>query len=151
MRQPTDFARPRSAGGVRAKTVVHVAFDLAAHRLLHHRVDSMDHLGRVAPRVVATEQVAAQPCLHKNLGGFEHLGLGSAKTVDALFRVANDEDAGSQRAFAARRTATRARVTRQPGEQRLPLQRTGVLKLVDQHLFDLRIQALLQPARQHRV
>ena len=93
--------------------------------------------------MVAAEQVAIQPVAHKHFGGLEHLRLGAAKAVNTLFGVAHNEHAG--------RLAPGPGVAAEPGPQRLPLQRVGVLKLVNQQVFDARIQALLHPARQHRV
>ena len=43
--------------------------------------------------------------------------------------------------------AAGAGIGRQPGVQRVPLQRAGVLELVDQHVADARVQPLLHPAR----
>ena len=59
----------------------------------HRRVNSGHHLAGIAPRVVATEQVAAQPFAHKRLRRAKHLRLGPAKPVDALLGVADDEHA----------------------------------------------------------
>ena len=75
----------------------------------HGLVDGVDDAGRVAPRVVAAEPVAAQPVHHKVLRGTEHLRLGAAEAVDALFGVAHDKHAG------ALRPAARARVAAEPG------------------------------------
>ena len=113
--------------------------------LPHDGVDGGNHALRVAARVVAAEQVAAQPIAHKGLRGDEHLRLGPAKAVDALLGVAHDEHAGRGRPTA------RARIARQPRVQRLPLQRVGVLKLIDQQVANARIEPLLHPARQHGV
>ena len=122
-------------------------------RALHGRVDGGYHLWRVAPRVVAAEQVAIQPLHDKLLRGDEHLRLGATKAVDALLGVAYDEDAGCP-ARGATRAISSTCIPRQPSVQRLPLQRAGVLKLVDHQVFDPRVQPLLHPTahvhiRQH--
>ncbi len=108
----------------------------------HDRVDGVDHRFGIAPGVVAAEQITAQAAHHKSLSGTKHLRLGTAEAVNALFGVAHQEHAG-------RRTCTR--VADEPGVQRLPLQRVGVLELVDHQMPDARVQPLLHPARQHRV
>ena len=95
--------------------------------------------------MVATEQIAAQTVAHKGLRRLEHLRLGPAEPVNALLGVTHNEHAGG------RATATGTRVTAQPRQERLPLQRVGVLKLVNQQMLDARVQPLLHPARQHRV
>ena len=68
-------------------------------------VDRVNHRQRVAPGVVATEQVATQTLHHKGLRGAKHLRLGTPKAVNALFGVAHQKHAG-------RRTG--ARITGQP-------------------------------------
>ena len=103
----------------------------------------MQYLGRIAPRVVAREQRTAQRLHDEAARRLEHLGLGAAKAVDALLRVADDEHA--RRPLAARTTAG-ASVRAEPGVQRVPLQRAGVLELVDEHVADARIEPLLHPA-----
>jgi hypothetical protein len=139
-RQAQQPARVARLGAVRAKAA-RVALRLRGlHDLVHHS----EHAPRVAPRVVAAEQVAAERRAHKVLRRDEHLRLGAAKAVDALLGVTHDEHAG-------RRTAARARVARKPGVQRLPLQRVGVLKFVDEQVAHARVQALLHPAAEHRV
>ncbi len=121
-----------------AKTVVPIGFT----RRGHGRVDGVDHGFGVAPGVVATEQIAAQAMHHKSLRGAKHLRLGPAEAVNALFGVTHQEHAGRR---------ARTRVADEPGIQRLPLQRVGVLELVDHQMPDARVQPLLHPARQHRV
>jgi hypothetical protein len=80
------------------------------------------------------------------LRGAEHARVGAAKAVDALLGVAHDEDAGRVQPAAAG-----AGVARQPGVQRLPLQRVGVLELVDQQMAHARVQALLHVAAEEFV
>jgi len=113
--------------------------------LPHDGVDGGNHALRVAARVVAAQEVTTQAIAHKCLCGDKDLRLGAAKAVDALLGVAHDEHAGCGRA------AARARIARQPGMQRLPLQRVGVLKLIDQQVANARIQPLLHPAREDGV
>jgi hypothetical protein len=67
------------------------------------------------------------------------------EAVDALLGVADDED---RHRLPAARAPAGAGITGQPAVQRMPLQRAGVLKLVDQQVADLRVQALLHPAGQ---
>ena len=122
-------------GGVRAK----VGKGVSRLRGLHHGVDGINYRLGVAAGVVATEHVAAQPLLHELAGGGKHFGRGAAKAVDALLGVAHDEDAGRLPC---------ARVALQPGVQRLPLQRVGVLEFINQQVAHLRIEPLLQPAAQ---
>ena len=92
--------------------------------------------------MVATEQIPPQSAPHKVLRGLEDLRLSTPETVDALFGVTDDEHAGR---------LARAAVAAQPGQQSLPLQRVGVLELVNQKVAHARVQFLLHPARQHRV
>jgi hypothetical protein len=70
-----------------------------------HAVDRLDHRRRVAARVVAGEDAAAEPFAHEPCRRLEHTRLGAAEAVDALLRVADDEDA--RRSLSAR-AATRA-------------------------------------------
>ena len=113
--------------------------------LRHHGVNGFNHLGGVAARVVAGEQIAPKPVPHKRLRCAKNLRLGAPEAVDALLRVADQKHAG--RTGRAHRSA----IALQPRRQRLPLQRVGVLKLVDQQMPNARIKPLLHPAREHRV
>ena len=131
-------------GGVVAKAAGLVLRLGGAHGVVH----GGDHARGVAARVVAAQQVPAQPALHKGLCGDEHLRLGAAKAVDALLGVAHDEHAGRLLAAGA---AARARIARQPGMQRLPLQWVGVLELIHQQMADAGIQAFLHPATEDGV
>ena len=106
-------------------------------------VDQADDAPRVAVRVVAAEQLAAESGAHEMLGGDEHLRLGAPEAIDALLGIADDEH--------ARRPRPGPAVAAQPGMQRLPLQRIGVLELVDQQVRDARVEPLLHPARQRRL
>ena len=87
--------------------------------------------------MVATEQVTVQPLLHERLGGIKHFGRGAAEAINALLGVAHDEDAGR---------IGSAGIALQPGVQRLPLQRIGVLKFINQQMAHAGIETLLQPA-----
>ena len=140
-RQAQQLACMARFRGVVAKAAVL----LQALRRLHGGVHGGDDAARVAPRVVAGQQVATQAVAHKGLGGLEHLRLGAAEAVDALLGVAHDEHAGWALAAGA---AAGAHVGGQPGVQRLPLQRVGVLELIDQQVAHTRVQALLHPAAQ---
>ena len=77
--------------------------------LPHHLVHQLHDGGRVAPRVVAAQALTAEVIHHKLLRGHEDLRLGTAKAVDALLGVTDDEDAGRLC------PATRARVAAEPG------------------------------------
>ena len=133
-----------AAGGVGSKTCEFARF----LRLCKHSVDRRQHGRRVAAGVVTSQGIATQAFDHKALGGLKHLRLGAAKAVDALLGVADDENAGGRAPCV---TTASARITTQPGRQRLPLQRVGVLKFVNQHMFDARVQLLLHPATGNRV
>ena len=134
----------RQLGRVRTE-----AAELAgALRLLEHRVDRLEQLGRVAAGVVARQHGAAERVDDEALRSLEHARLGAAKTVDALFRIADDEQ--PRRPLPAGAT-TGTGIGREPGVQRMPLQRAGVLKFVDQHVADARIEPFLNPAGERRV
>ena len=92
--------------------------------------------------MVAAQHRAAQFIVHKCDGGLEHLRLGAAEAVNTLLGVAHDEDAGR---------IPGAAVGRQPGLERLPLQRAGVLEFIDQHMGHPRVQLFLHPAAEHGV
>ena len=95
--------------------------------------------------MVAAQEVTTKAIAHKCLCGDKDLRLGAAKAVDALLGVTHDEHAGRSRAPA------RARIARQPRVQRLPLQRIGVLKLIDQQVANAGIEPLLHPAGENGV
>ena len=82
---------------------------------------------------------------HELLSGDEHLRFSAAKAIDALLGVSHDKHAGRLR------PAARTHVAAEPGLQRLPLQRIGVLKFVNQKMADACVQPLLHPATQHRI
>ena len=107
-------------------------------RCLHHAVDQPGDGKRIAVRVIATQPVTAQFLADETLGSDEDLWLGTAEPVDALLRIADQED--------ARRATTRTGIARQPAVQRLPLHRVGVLELVDHQVPHPGVQPLLQPA-----
>ena len=106
-------------------------------RCRHHSVDGVDHSRGIAPGMVAAEQVAIQTLLHERLGGIKHFGRGAAEAINALLGVAHDEDAG--------RIGSTG-IALQPGVQRLPLQRIGVLKFINQQMAHAGVETLLQPA-----
>ena len=94
-------------------------------------------------RVVAAEQIATEPLHDEGLRRAEHLRLGATETVDALFGIADDEDAG--------RGAACPGIAAEPFVQSLPLQRVGVLEFVDQQVFDACIEPFLHPAGEHGI
>ena len=85
-----DLTRLGRAGGVGAKTFIAIV----GLGLKHGGIDAINHARGVAPRVVATQEVAAQRFTHKFFGSSEHLGLGAAKPVNALLGVAHQENTG---------------------------------------------------------
>ena len=108
-------------------------------RRQHHRVDGIDHRMAVAARVVAAEHRTAEAGAHELLRCTKHLRIGAAEAVDALLGIAHDEHAGRRR---------HTGIAGQPGMQRLPLHRVGVLEFVHQQVAQLRIQPFLDPAAQ---
>ena len=137
-RQGQHLSRSLGFGGMRPK-----ALELA--RILRRNkgaVHAVQHRRGVAPGVVAAQQRAAQFIVHKCDGGLEHLRLCAAEAVNALLGVAHDEDA---------RRIPGAAVGRQPTLERLPLQRTGVLEFIDQHMRHARVQLFLHPTAEHRI
>ena len=149
------FQRPQSArqhghAGIRFRGHVGGVFAEAVELarclgLLKDRIQHSQHGRRVAAGVVTGQHVALQAVQHEVARRFEDPRLGAPEAVDALLRIADDEH--PRRCLAAG-AAPGPGVTRQPGVQRLPLQRAGVLELVDHHVADARVEALLQPARQ---
>ena len=108
-------------------------------------IDRADDAGRVPTRVIAGEDAALEAVADEARRGFEDARLGAAEAVDALLRIADDEDAGRR---PAARAAARAGVAREPGVQGVPLQRARVLELVDEEMADARVEPLLNPARE---
>ena len=137
-RQPDYAALLRALSRVTAKFIRQFS-----GRFRHHRVNHLHHALRIAPRVVAREQRALQAIAHKARSRFKHLRLGAAKAINTLLGIAHDEHA---RAISTLSATARAHIAREPGLQRLPLQRIRVLKLINQQMAQLRIQALLHPA-----
>ena len=111
------------------------------HRLLHHGVHRLDHRRCATARVIAAQQIPAQPLNDEGLCGLEHLGFGAPEAVNRLLGIANQKHAG-------RFARPGARIGGQPAVQRLPLQRIGVLEFVDEQLAHTGIHALLHPARE---
>ena len=111
-------------------------------RVGEDRIDGRHHERRVAPRVVALQQHAVQTLDDEVARRLEDLGLGAAEAIDALLRVADDEH---RRRPLATGAAAGAGIRRQPAVQRLPLQRAGVLELVDEQLAHAQVQPLLHP------
>ena len=111
-------------------------------RGLHHGVDGANHGFAVAPGVVAGQQIATQAIADKHLRGYKHLGFRPAKAVNALLGVTHNKHT---------RCLACAHVATEPGIQRLPLQRVGVLKLVNHQVAYACVQPLLHPAGQHIV
>src|SRR6185369_18096419 len=90
LRKTRDLARFARLGGVRPKAVV----SALGLRRGHDLVDDLHDRGRVAMRMVAAEQIAFERLRDERLRRPEHLRLGATETVDALFGIADDEDAG---------------------------------------------------------
>ncbi len=87
--------------------------------------------------------MAAERIDHEIGRRLEHARLGAAKAIEALLRVADDEEA---RWLLPARAAAGPRVRREPGMQRMPLQRARVLELVDQQVAHAQVELLLHPA-----
>ena len=111
--------------------------------LPHHLIDAVNHKAGIAPRMVTAQQITPQAVPHKGLGSLEHLWLRPTEAVDALLRVAHQEN--------ARPWSCGTGIGAEPTSQRLPLQGVGVLELINQQVFDAGIKPLLHPARQHRI
>ena len=137
-RQASQHAWLFGRCGVRPETVITVGLGGCGH----HGVDGLDHTHGIAAGVVAGQQVATQRGADKSLCGDEHLRLGPTKPVNALLGVPDQKHAG-------RRTCPA--IATEPGRQRLPLQRVGVLKFVNHQVLDPGVQPLLHPTGQHRV
>ena len=93
--------------------------------------------------MVTAQQITPQAVPHKGLRRLEHLWLRPTEAVDALLRVAHQEN--------ARPWSCGTGIGAEPTSQRLPLQGVGVLELINQQVFDAGIKPLLHPARQHRI
>ena len=105
----------------------------------HRGDDDQKHDGQQAfgVGIARVHQRRPQTLLHERLGGIKHFGRGAAEAINALLGVAHDEDAGR---------IGSAGIALQPGVQRLPLQRIGVLKFINQQMAHAGIETLLQPA-----
>ena len=137
---PTACRRRRDLGRVRDES----RRTPLGHRRAEDRVDRADAPPGALRRVWShASTLPPSPSTDEARRRGEHARLGAPESVDALLRIADDEDA--RRLLAARATAG-AGVGRQPGVQRVPLQRAGVLELVDQQMADARVEPLLHPA-----
>ena len=87
--------------------------------------------------MIALQQFAAESLDNEFFCRAEDLRLGAAKAINALFGITDDENAGC---------IAGAAVAAKPCVKGLPLQRIGILKLVDQQMPDARVQPLLHPA-----
>ncbi len=141
---PHGAARPDLGGVVperpeRERAVVRVG---RRRQRPEHRVDRIDDLLRAAPGVVAGQREPVQRTHDEVPRRREHARLGAAEAVDALLRIADEEQ--RQRPLPAG-TPSGARVGLQPASQHLPLRRAGVLEFVDQQVAQPQIEPLLQP------
>ena len=109
-------------------------------RLLHHRIDQAHDGGRIAPGVVAAQQITPQGVGHKALRRLEHLRLGPAEAVNTLLGVTHQKHTGR---------LTRTGIAGQPRAQGLPLQGIGVLKFVNEQVAHAGIEPFLHPAAEH--
>ena len=89
-RQPEHPARLCRGCRVRPEAFIAVAVCGVAH----DRIDRVNHRQAAAPGVVAGKHVAAKYVTHESLRGNKNLRLSAAKAVNALFGVANNENAG---------------------------------------------------------
>ena len=95
--------------------------------------------------MITSQHRAVQPAADERPRGGKHTRLGTAEAVDALLRIADDED---RNRLPTARAAARPGIARQPAVQRMPLQRAGVLKLIDQQMAHLGIEPLLHKTSQ---
>ena len=112
-------------------------------RCPEHRVDRCHHGRRAAPGVVASERPAGQRLDDEVGRGAEDARFGAAKPVEALLRIADDED---RRRLLAAGPAARTGIACEPALDGMPLQRARVLELVDQQMLDAAVEPLLHPA-----
>ena len=96
-----------------------------------HRIDRLHDRRRQAPRHVGAETGGIKMRAQKLRRRAEHPRLAAAEAVDRLLRIAHHE---------YRHVAVRRARLGQPGRQRLPLQRVGVLEFVEQKMAVARVQ-----------
>ena len=97
------------------------------------------------PGITSRDVLFAAQCAvlaHQIIGCHrEQARLGTAEAINRLFGVTNEKNTG----------ARRIGIGIEPGQQNLPLQGVGVLKLVEQHMAVPRIQTGLQNGRRSLV
>ncbi len=101
-------------------------------------IDPGDHPGCAAPGLVLRKVLGIEMAFEKGARLREHPRLGPAKAVDRLLGVAHHEQ---------RRPLAGATVGIQPLAQDAPLQRVGVLELVEQQVLVAGIQLHLERGR----
>ena len=101
------------------------------------RVHDVDDRPCVAPRHVLFATHSAELAREEIGGNAEQARFGATKTIDRLLGVADHEDARPRR----------VRIGIEPRTQNLPLQRIGVLELVQQHMLVTRVETGLQERR----
>ena len=89
-RQAQHSALVMRCTGMRPKAFITIVDGCVAH----HCVDSANYCLAAAPGVVAGQQVTPQYVCDEGLGCDKHLGLSTAKPVNALFGVPHNKDAG---------------------------------------------------------
>ncbi|MNT31190.1 hypothetical protein D3C72_1670160 [compost metagenome] len=103
--------------------------------MVEHGVDPVQHLGTVAPRAVGAQHGGAEIGLQHGARRAEQAGVGATETVDRLLGIAHQEHG---------RLLAKALVAGQPALQDPPLERIGVLELVEQQVLVARVQPHLQ-------
>ncbi|MCY1219269.1 hypothetical protein D9M72_312380 [compost metagenome] len=126
--------RTAAFGQRRGLRLVQRVAPLGARRV-EHGIDPVQHLGTVAPRAVGAQHRRPERVAQHLAGGAEQARVGAAEAVDRLLGIAHQEHG---------RALAQARVASQPALQDAPLQRVGVLELVEQQMAVTRIEPHLQ-------
>jgi hypothetical protein len=108
-------------------------------------VEHIDDRLCVAPRDIRPQMHCCEIAPQQVTRRREQARLGAPETIDRLLRVADDED--GRPPVKCGLAIFRRTVAAEPGEQDLPLQRVGVLELVDQDVPVARVEPALQVGR----
>ncbi|MNM79164.1 hypothetical protein D3C81_910890 [compost metagenome] len=126
--RPAGLAQGRGLGFIQRITTL-------GARMVEHGVDPVQHLGTVAPRAIGPQHGGAEIGLQHGARRAEQAGVGATETVDRLLGIAHQEHG---------RLLAKALVAGQPALQDPPLERIGVLELVEQQVLVARVQPHLQ-------